>query len=114
MHLRPNFLGQGPRTDRAAPGRRRSDPEVRVASGVAHQGAHGELRRSEPSSAVLASWATSTARFPEGSDPGLPLKNATLPASRGPATLTEPILHLMYLLRGWGPAKADAPHREPS
>ena len=30
-----------------------------------HQGAHGEPHRSEPSSAVLASWATSPARFPD-------------------------------------------------
>src|SRR5262245_35280820 len=79
MRLTPSLLGQGPRTDRAAPGRRRSDPEVRVASAVARQGAHGELHRSEPSSAVLASWATSTARFPEGSDPGLPVRNADTP-----------------------------------
>src|SRR5262249_45846577 len=57
----------------------RSDPEVRVASAVARQGAHGEPHRSEPSSAVLASWATSTARFPEGSDPGLPVRNADAP-----------------------------------
>src|SRR5262245_18743134 len=48
----------------AALGRRRSDPEIRVASAVAARVAHGEPHRSEPSSAVLASWATSKARFP--------------------------------------------------
>jgi hypothetical protein len=44
-----------------------------------HQGAHGEPHRSEPSSTVLASWATSTARLPEGSGPGLPVRDADAP-----------------------------------
>jgi hypothetical protein len=46
-----------------APGRRRSDLEIRVAA-PSPPGAHGEPHRSELSSAVLASWATSTGEIP--------------------------------------------------
>ena len=43
MRLTPNVFGQGPAPTHAAPGRRRSDPEVRVASAVATRGRTGNL-----------------------------------------------------------------------
>src|SRR5262249_15635881 len=64
MRLTQNVLGQEPRTEGRRAWAGGSEPEIRVASAVAARGAHGEPHRCEPSSAVLASWATSTARFP--------------------------------------------------
>jgi hypothetical protein len=79
MRLGPNLFGQGPA----------NRPTLRQATALGpggpcrqrcrHPGAHGEPHHFEPSSAVLASWATSTARFPEGSGPGLPVRDADAP-----------------------------------
>src|SRR5262249_13041585 len=66
MGLTPNLLGQGPwAPHRTAPGATALGPRDPCRQRRRRQGAHGEPHRSEPSSAVLASWATSTARFPD-------------------------------------------------
>jgi hypothetical protein len=100
MRLTPNLFGPGPRTDPRCARRQRSDRRVRVASAIATRGRTGHLTARNLHLLFLLRGRRLRRGSPKGRVRGCRQGMPMLPACRGPATLRDPILHLMYLLRG--------------